>query len=73
MATISIWMLPPGHCPEKLADAIIHLKTHPEEARAIGLAGGETSVREFSLLKHGQRLKQFLQELQDRRTAAGKE
>ncbi len=57
------WLVPPGHSPEAVAEAIIHLKTHPAEGQAMGLAGRETSVREFSLLKHGQRFRSFLEGL----------
>lgn len=57
------WLLPPGDSPEALADAIVHLADHPEEARSIGQAGRETLLRDFSYLTQGRRLRAFLDDV----------
>ena len=64
------WLVPPGDQPEELCKALVHLSSHRDEARAIGRAGQEVALNEFSYLKHGRRLLEFLRALQKR--AAGK-
>jgi glycosyltransferase involved in cell wall biosynthesis len=57
------WLLPEGHEPERLADAICHLAVHREEATQIGRAGRVVARKEFCFRVHGQRLKEFLDRL----------
>lgn len=57
------WLLPEGHQPEKLADAICHLVVNREDSGRIGQAGLDTARQEFSFQHHGQRLRLFLDDL----------
>ncbi len=57
------WLMTNGDSPEQLADALIALSENPDEARAIGQAGRETAIREFSYLVHGRRLLDFIIDL----------
>lgn len=54
------WLLPAGHEPEKLADAICHLAVHREEGIRIGRNGRDVANKNFCYRYHGQRLKEFL-------------
>ena len=54
------WLLPEGHEPEKLADAICHLAVHREEGIRIGRNGRDVANKNFCYRYHGQRLKEFL-------------
>jgi glycosyltransferase involved in cell wall biosynthesis len=60
----NIFLLPEGNNPEELADAICHLVNHRDECIRIGRAGRELALSEFFFEKHGQHLKQFLDNLQ---------
>jgi glycosyltransferase involved in cell wall biosynthesis len=62
----SAWLLPPGHQPEPLAEAIVALASDREMAKRIGSAGVAIAEQEFSLLGHGRRLKAFLDSLEFR-------
>jgi glycosyltransferase involved in cell wall biosynthesis len=57
------WLLPPGDQPGELAEALLHLATHREEAIAIGRAGWKTALDEFSYRTHAPRLLGFLERL----------
>jgi glycosyltransferase involved in cell wall biosynthesis len=65
------WLLPPGDRPGKLAEALMHLASHPDEATSIGRAGQKTAIREFSYVKHGRRLLAFLERLRRRMRGDG--
>ena len=57
------WLLPPGHAPAELADAICHLATHPAERMYIGDRGKESARTQFYFEEHGRKLKLFLDNL----------
>lgn len=57
------WLLPPGSRPGELAEALTHLACHVAEAREIGQAGRQTAIEEFSYLKHGRRLLEFMNQV----------
>jgi len=61
----NIWLLPAGNEAEKLADAIGYLATHQDDGKRIGLAGRELAKKEFAFDKHGRRLSQFFDSLQE--------
>jgi glycosyltransferase involved in cell wall biosynthesis len=63
----SAYVLPAGDQPELLAQALIHLSSHPDEARAIGRGGREALMRAFSQEVLGPRLARFLSGLRIRR------
>jgi glycosyltransferase involved in cell wall biosynthesis len=54
------WLLPGGHQPEKLAEAICQLAANREDGERIGQAGLDTARQELSFRHHGQRLRSFL-------------
>ena len=57
------WLLPPGDRPEGLAEAMRHLAADPAGAAAIGRAGWQTALAEFSYRRHAPRLLEFLRSL----------
>ena len=59
----SVWFLPPGDQPKELADALLHLASHPNEAHIIGHAGRDASFEGFSYIEHGHTLYNFLARL----------
>ena len=59
------WLLPPGDRPKELAKALLHLVSQPDEAQAIGQAGFETALNEFSYVMHGRRLRKFINGLRN--------
>jgi glycosyltransferase involved in cell wall biosynthesis len=58
------WLLPAGHAPDELADAICHLTSHRDERLNIGRGGKERARERFYFADYGRLLKQFLDELQ---------
>lgn len=57
------WLLPPGHRPADLAEAIVTLAAAPELANRIGAAGHETARRDFTTEPHMARLGAFVRRL----------
>jgi glycosyltransferase involved in cell wall biosynthesis len=57
------WLLPAGHAPQELADAISYLAVHQDQVTRIGRAGREVARTKFSFMAHGERLKEFLDRL----------
>lgn len=59
------WVLPAGHAPEELADAICHLVSHRDKGICIGRGGQELANAKFFFREYGRRLKRFLDGLQE--------
>ena len=55
-----VWFVPKTNRPEEVASAIEHLATNPEERLAIGRAGRESALAQFSPEVLGARLAGFL-------------
>lgn len=62
----SAWLIPSGHCPEAVVDAMMAMHQDVGLARRIGLGGQKASVQ-FSYRTHGERLARFLEELRKAR------
>ena len=56
----SAWLIPPGHAPQELAQAIHHLATHEDERRAIGRGGWEVASTTLAFETLGRELLAFL-------------
>jgi glycosyltransferase involved in cell wall biosynthesis len=61
---VDICLLPTNNQAAALSDVIHFLASQREEARRIGIAGCEKAFQEFSCVKHGIRLRDFLSSIQ---------
>ena len=57
------WLVPAGHAPKDVADAICYVAAHREDGMRIGQAGREVARTKLWFLSHGKRLKEFLDQL----------
>jgi glycosyltransferase involved in cell wall biosynthesis len=56
----SAWLIPAGHAPEDLAQAIVQLASNDEQRRAIGRGGWEVAAGRLSCERLGRELYSFL-------------
>lgn len=61
----SAWLIPAGHAPRELADAVVQLASDEEERRRIGLGGWRVASEALSVQHLGWKLHNFIQSVVD--------
>jgi glycosyltransferase involved in cell wall biosynthesis len=65
------YLVPPDDV-QAFADRLRYVLEHPDEAAHVGEMGKRTATSSFSPLTHGQRMREFIEELRSQRRARGR-